>query len=273
MKRSILLIIMIYISYSFVQDENAMRTQFFPKVELKAERIPDKGNTWVFLLAGQSNMAGRGFVEPQDTIPEDRILSINKNGEIIIAKEPLHFYEPLLTGLDCGLSFGKTIIRHLPDSISVLLIPCAVGGSSISQWLGDSTFRNVQLLANFRDKVEIGKRYGQIKGVLWHQGENDATEADIPLYRERLQKLLVKFRTIAGNQSLPVLIGELGTFYEDNENCQKINKQIRLYGSTDNNSIIIKTSDLKEKGDKLHFNSESLRILGQRFADEYNKRY
>jgi len=33
------------------------------------ERIPAKENVWVFMLAGQSNMAGRDFVEPQDTLP------------------------------------------------------------------------------------------------------------------------------------------------------------------------------------------------------------
>lgn len=271
MKRVVLLIIAICVLASFVQNGSDTRTRFFPKVELKAERIPDKENLWVFILAGQSNMAGRGFVEPQDTIPAKRVLTINKKGEIIIAKEPLHFYEPNMTGLDCGLSYGKTIIGQIPDSVSILLIPCAVGGSSISHWLGDSVYRNVQLLTNFREKVEIGRRHGQLKGILWHQGEGDANEADIPYYKERLQKLLAEFRKIAGDNKLPVLIGELGVFSEDNKNWQKINEQIRLYASTDSNAIIIKTSDLKEKGDKVHFNSEGQRILGKRFADEYIK--
>jgi hypothetical protein len=116
---------------------------------LKAKFIPDKQNVWVFILAGQSNMAGRGKVEPDDTIPNTRILSINKNGDLIIAKEPLHFYEPSMTGLDCGLSFGKTLLKHIPDSITILIIPTAVGGSSISQWINDSIFRNVTLFSNF----------------------------------------------------------------------------------------------------------------------------
>lgn len=253
---------------SYTQKDNDARTQFFPKVELKAKSIPEKESLWVFILAGQSNMAGRGLVEPRDTIPSERILTINKNDDIIIAKEPLHFYEPSLRGLDCGLSFGKTIIKHLPDSISILLIPTAVGGSKISQWLGDSLHRNVPLLTNFQEKAELGKKYGQVKGILWHQGESDATAFNAPLYKEKLSELFSKFRKIIGNENLPVLIGELGS-YSNNENWSIINEQIRLYALTDSNSIIIKTSDLKDRGDKIHFNSEGQRILGQKFADEY----
>jgi hypothetical protein len=247
-----------------------IRTQSFPKKEVEAKKIPSKKNTWVFILAGQSNMAGRGLVEPQDTIPSERILSINKNGKVIIAKEPLHFYEPTLAGLDCGLSFGKAIINEAPDQISVLLIPTAVGGSSISQWLGDSTHRNVKLLSNFKEKVTLAKKYGEIKGILWHQGESDTNPKDAPRYNERLTQLFKIFRTAAGNENLPILIGELGG-YSDNKNWAVVNEQIHLYSATDRNTAVITTTDLKDKGDALHFNSEGQRILGQRFAEAYLK--
>ena len=165
------------------------RTTNFPKqTELMSGTI-NKQNVWVFILAGQSNMAGRGIVEPQDTVINKRILSINKNGQLIFAKEPLHFYEPNLTGLDCSYSFGKVMIKNIPDSISILLLPTAVGGSSISQWLGDSLFRDVKLFSNFLAKVGIGKQYGTIKGILWHQGESDTNEKNIPHYSERLSIL------------------------------------------------------------------------------------
>ena len=228
-----------------------------------------KEDTWVFILAGQSNMAGRGIVEPEDTVTSERIYSINKEGKIIPAKEPLHFYEPKLAGLDCGVSFGRALIKEIPENVSIILLPTAVGGSSVSQWLGDSTFRNVQLLSNFRKKVEIGKEAGRIKGILWHQGENDANEKNIPVYKRRLSQLFEKFREITGDENLPILIGELGTFSKNNEKWMRINEQIRSYISTDENAVLISTSDLDHKGDMVHFNSEGQRILGQRFAAAY----
>ena len=132
-----------------------------------------------------------------------------------MAKEPLHFYEPSLTGLDCGLSFGKELLKHIPDSIYILLIPTAVGGSSISQWVNDSTFKNVTLFSNFREKLDIGKKYGKIKGILWHQGETDATAANtIEIYDAQLKKLFILFRNETENKSVPIFIGELGSFSE-----------------------------------------------------------
>src|SRR5687768_17925116 len=141
------------------------RTQNFYKNIEYPQRLPKKKNVWVFILSGQSNMAGRGFVEPQDTVSDPRILTINRNNEIILAKEPLHFYEPNLTGLDCGVSFARELIKH-QNTITILLVPVAVGGSSTQQWLGDSLHRNVRLLSNFKSRVGAVKKYGTIKGIL-----------------------------------------------------------------------------------------------------------
>lgn len=233
--------------------------------------IPDsmtaKENVWVFILAGQSNMAGRGIVEAEDTITNERVFSINQAGEIIPAREPLHWYEPQLTGLDCGHSFGKTLAPHLPDSVTILILPTAVGGSSISQWIGDSTYRNVTLFSNFKEKVALGKANGTIKGILWHQGESDSGSDElIDLYQERLKTLFLKFRTEIGNDSLPVLIGELGSFSANDENWQAINRQIKDYVDSDPYSGLIPTSDFTHKGDFIHFDSEGQRTMGQRFA-------
>ena len=233
----------------------------------------NKQNVWVFIMAGQSNMAGRGIVESEDTVSDKRIFSINKDGQIIIAKEPLHFYEPERTGLDCGLSFAKTLITKIPDSISILLIPTAIGGSSIRQWLGDSVFRNVKLFSNFSSKVEIAKQNGIIKGILWHQGESDANENNIPVHKERLHLLFSKFRTEIGNNALPVLLGELGSFSNNPADFNLINKAIHDYAAEDKNSRVISTKDLKDKGDHLHFDSEGQRTMGKRFANAYLSMY
>jgi len=231
----------------------------------------NKENVWVFIMAGQSNMAGRGIVEPEDTVSDKRIFSINKDGQIIIAKEPLHFYEPERTGLDCGLSFAKTLIKKIPDSVSLLIIPTAIGGSSIGQWFGDSVFRNVKLFSNFLAKVEIAKQNGVIKGILWHQGESDANEKNIPLHKERLHLLFSKFRMAIGNNELPVLIGELGSFSNNPADFNLINKAIHDYAAEDKNSRVISTKDLKDKGDHLHFDSKGQRTMGNRFAEAYLK--
>ncbi len=235
----------------------------------KSTKLPKPNKVWVFLLAGQSNMAGRGVVEAQDTLIDPRIFSINAQGEVIFAKEPLHFYEPNLVGLDCGLSFGKALLPYIPKKVSILILPTAVGGSSIGQWLGDSIHRKVKLWSNFLEKVAIGKKYGQIKGILWHQGESDANDKNSPLYPENLARLLQNFRTAVGNPQLPVLMGELGAYSQNPEQWKKINQLIWAHAAKDLFTSVISTQDLQHKGDKIHFDSAGQRVIGQRFAEAY----
>lgn len=249
------------------------RTEFFPKMEKKPEVIPAKENLWVFILAGQSNMAGRGKVEPMDTISNPRILTINKTGELILAKEPLHFYEPTLTGLDCGLSFGKKLLNYIPDSVSILLLPTAVGGSAIQQWIGDETYRNVSLFSNFKEKTAIGKQHGIIKAILWHQGESDAASPEtIEIYDKQLGVLFSKFRAEVGNPTLSICYGRLGPFSKTDKSWQAINAKMEDYQKTDPFSYLIQTKNLNHKGDFIHFDAEGQRAMGISYAKAFLQR-
>ncbi len=267
------LILIFFVSISFSCSVSKLdRTHNFPTEEEKVSVLPDKNEVWVFIMAGQSNMAGRAFVTARDTIINKRILTINKQGELIYAKEPLHFYEPNKTGLDCGLSFGKYLIDKIPSNISILLIPTAIGGSSISQWIGDSLHRNVKLFTNFKEKVQVAKQYGNIKAILWHQGETDADKDESKFYTQRLSILFKKFRNLIENDSLPIFIGELGSYSKNPVQWSKINNCIKDYSMIDEKTAIIKTSDLKQLGDFEHFTSKSVRILGKRYANTYVKK-
>lgn len=268
-KYLILFLILPMLLLSFAGD----RTRYFPRVVEYPVEIPSKENLWVFILAGQSNMAGRGLVEPQDTIPNPRVLTINQEGEIIIAKSPLHFYEPRRTGLDLGHRFGNVMAEHLPDSVSVLVVPTAVGGTPISLWIEDHEFRGVRLLTNFREMTDLAGSVGTIKGVLWHQGESDSNEEGIPLYKGRMTELFSKFREFAGEDELPIVVGELGLHDKNAENRGRINQIIHDYAAGDPWSAVVTTTDLSHVGDSTHFNSEALRTMGERYAGEYLRHF
>ena len=262
---NLVMLLMCLSSLGHAQDE---RVQYFPKKTDFPQKLPPRNRVWIFIMAGQSNMAGRGVVEPQDTLPNPRILTINRNNEIIIAKEPLHFYEPNLTGLDCGVSFARELIKHR-NSITILLVPAAVGGSSSTQWLGDSLHRNVRLLSNFKARVEAVKKYGTIKGILWHQGEADTEAKLIPGYEGRLQKIFAQLRLYCNDATVPIVIGELGSFSGNQANWDLINQSIHNYVSTDKQAAVVDTDDLKPKDDRIHFNSEGQRIMGERMANTF----
>lgn len=231
-----------------------------------------KENVWVFVMAGQSNMAGRGIVEAQDTLTDARILTVNKDLNLEIAQEPLHFYEPSLAGLDAGHSFAKKLKAHIPKNIKIVLLPCIVGGSSISQWVGDSIHRNVKLYSNFKKRVTYSKTIGTVKGVLWHQGESDAHDNSLPQYQSQLELLFQKFRKEVGIKNLPIIVGELGEFAEPEErnlNWKLLNEILHKMAKNDAHLYIVSSKGLKSNPDKIHFNSEAQRELGLRYTNQF----
>lgn len=257
------------LSVCFMQDD---RTKYFPKTVQYVDSFPSPDKFWIFVLAGQSNMAGRGLVEPEDTIPDSRIFSLSNDMRWVIAKEPLQQYQPTLTGLGPGLAFAKSLIANLDEDICIGLIPCAVGGSSVEVWLNDSVFNNVRLKSNFTDKVKWARDYGTIKGIIWHQGESDATTEKTPQYQAKLKKLFTFFRKETGNDTLPVIMGELGIFSENIKNTNEyliINGIMSDIASEDPNIELVSSCGLKANSDNIHFDGESQRVMGKRYANAF----
>lgn len=257
------------LSFGIEQDR---RTMYFPKQEEVPSTLPHGRNFWIFIMAGQSNMAGRGLVEPQDTVPNARILTMNQHNEWVIAKEPLHFYQPKLTGLDSGVSFARELLKYVGDSITIGLVPCAVGGSSVDNWLSDEPFNEVKLLSNFTARAEYSLKCGQVKAILWHQGESDASPEKLPPYKSKIESLFGRFRTVLDNDRLPIIMGELGSYYYPEEKqalWDSVNVRIRSIANADLRYSLVPTSDLTCNDDRIHFNAASQRELGRRYAHAF----
>jgi hypothetical protein len=218
-------------------------------------------------------MAGRGVVEPQDTVSSPQVFTLDKNNEWVYAKEPLHYFEPARTGLDCGLSFGKRLAELYGKNFTVGLAPCAVGGSSIEQWLGDSTYRDVTLYTTLMKRAKAAAEFGTIKGLLWHQGEANASSDHYQNYKQQLALFFTKLRKDLGNPELPVYVGELSSFLDRKTYpyADSVNTDLHALSVSMKNMFVIKTGDLTPKADTVHFDSPSQRLMGQRFAEMVHK--
>lgn len=266
--KSVFLFCLFLSCHSAVKIEDSVN--HFPVTEEKINSVPDKEHFYIFLLAGQSNMAGRGLVQPADTVSSSRVLMLNKNNEWVYAKEPFHYYEPGRTGLDCGLSFGKELSHLYGKNITIGLVPCAIGGSSIEQWLGDSNYRGVKLYSNFLQKAQAASQTGIIKGLLWHQGESNAGARSYKNYKENLQVFFERVRKDLNQPDLPVYAGQLGSYLSKiaNPNAEAVNNDLQRLSISYKNFHVIYTGDLTCKSDTIHFDSRSQREMGKRFAKE-----
>lgn len=66
---------------SDLQSQDDVRTKNFATTSKKTDSFPDNKNLWVFVRAGLPNMAGRGLVQAEDTLPNPRIIAMDANGD------------------------------------------------------------------------------------------------------------------------------------------------------------------------------------------------
>lgn len=215
----------------------------------------------LYLLIGQSNMAGRGQIEPQDQDAHPRVFMFNKDNQWAPAVDPLHFDKPI-AGVGLGLTFGK-LMAGRDASVRIGLIPCAVGGTPISRWQKGADLYEAAL-----KRARLAAKDGVIVGILWHQGEADAGREDTAsMYGRQLDIMIKDWRTDLATPNLPVVIGQLGEFFITAPFQNIVNAALKETPKRVSNSAWVSTAGMKDKGDQTHFDAAGYRELGRRYFD------
>jgi len=224
-------------------------------------------NFHLYLLVGQSNMAGRGALDSLSKEINPRIWMLDKNNKWVLATDPIHFDKPDVAGVGPGIAFAKEMLKD-NKNISIGLIPCAWGGSSIKVWQPDSPYiNNSHPYDDAIKRTENAMKYGVLKGILWHQGEADSNKEGVEGYMARVTELIQRFRTAFNNPQLPFVAGEIGYFGKSTA----INKVLDQIPNKVPFTYTVSAKGLTDNGDKLHFNTTSARELGRRYALGYEK--
>jgi nicotinamidase-related amidase len=231
----------------------------------KVQAPAQKENFHLYLLIGQSNMAGRGIVEPQDTVGNTRILRLNKENEWEIARDPLH-YDKANAGVGPGLSFARSMLMG-NDNIVIGLIPCAVGGSAIDYWQPDVLYKSMQVCIydEALKRARIAMKDGILKGILWHQGESDKEEEKAMVYKDKLIRLVSDLRKELQAPDVPFIAGEIPSFKNRdvyiNPVFHEAKKNIPHYD-------VVSAQGLMVLPDSVHLNAASQREFGKRYAEK-----
>ena len=248
------------------------------------------GDLWV--LAGQSNMEGVGNLVDVSASNE-MIRSFDQSDVWQIASEPLHslpdsadsvhwrknkdgvperltgeakdaFIKNRKKGAGLGLPFALEVYKR--TNVPVGLIPCAHGGTSMSQWSPDLKSKGGDSLygSTLRRVAAVG---GKVKGILWYQGESDASPAAVNLFADKFEKLIQAFRADLNHPNLPFYSVQIGrhvaaaNFVEWNR-VQEMQRKSEAIPNT--GMIASVNSDLD---DGIHVSTPDLKKLGRNFAD------
>jgi carbohydrate esterase-like sialic acid-specific acetylesterase len=236
-----------------------------------AVKLPPKQEFQLFLLAGQSNMAGRGKVDDEGRKPQPRIYSLNKDGKWQPAVDPLHWDKPE-AGAGIGKPFAEIIASKNP-SISIGLVPTACGGSPISTWSPGKFWEQTKShpYDDFLVRAKRAMQDGTLKAILWHQGESDSNAMDAAEYETRLTELINRMRSDLNAPDLPFIIGQLGRFPAKpwSKDREAVDAAHQAVARKMKNVRFVSSEGLNSRGDNLHFDTPSLRIFAHRYAEAY----
>lgn len=227
----------------------------------------------LYLLIGQSNMAGRGAVTDANRLPSDRVVKFTADEQWVEGVEPIH-YDRKTVGAGPGLAFAR-VLADADATVEIGLVPCAEGGSPLSRWQpGADLYTNA--VARMKAALATG---GRLRGILWHQGEADSwTKECASTYGVRLTNMVTRLRAELGVKYVPFIAGEVGAHYGESITKRggtsfvaTVNEQIRWAVRQLPAAGRVSVEGLVPGPDGIHFTTESAYTLGRRYAAEMKR--
>lgn len=245
------------------------------------------GDVWI--LAGQSNMQGRGRLREAYRLNSPNVRAFYMNDVWDVAADPItvpgianarvHWNimgkskpekpecaDPLGKGTGPGVAFGNELleITGVPQG----LIACAHGGTRLEQWepamkkSGDESLYGAMM-----NRIE--RNGGCVSGILWYQGESDTTNEDVSRFAKRMDRFVNALRRDLKNPELPFIQVQLARLIDSHEETDTlwnaIRMEQRLLGERHKQLFTVPAIDL-EMDDTIHITGTSQNLLGKRMA-------
>ena len=242
---------------------------------------PDEGKpeTLLFILAGQSNMSGRGALDQLPPNFPANAGSIKNFGNADVwteAAEPLD--DPrgqkdacsldLSPGVGPGAAFAQRLTELLP-AVHVGLIPCARGRVTLDEWTPNT--RPNTLYGSSLRRARLAQKKGRLSGVLFYQGESDTSSlAAVDSWPQRFAALVAAWRRDLGDPDLPVVFCQIGDLAPRWRGAPAFRYWDRLQERQAGVRLpmvrMVTTGDLALMSDGIHLTTAAQMILGRRLA-------
>jgi len=246
---------------------------------------PEPGSLKVFIMAGQSNMAGCDDVRNVDPMWQSDM------GDVMMYWG--NDFAPAFTGLKSGtsgascsdgapqyyfgpeLAFGSDVSLASPEE-QVVIIKFAVGGTDMFEYWTTPTreFPNGGVLWNqlqdvmgeaFTKLDTMGYDY-HVEAFLWMQGESDSDKKyRAKAYAKNLTSFISSMRYFVDDPEMPFILGRIRDAGQPHADMVR-QAQVDVANNIPN-VYWFDTDDLPFLPDGIHYNEAGMIELGHRFAD------
>ena len=245
----------------------------------------------VYLLAGQSNMDGRGAMSDladDQKKPFDNAIIFYRN-----ASRSTDAWRPLAPGFSVPpkykgelpsptfgpeIGFAHSMLKKHPKQ-KLALIKGSKGGTNLrADWKpgvkGDPQSQGPQY-RDFMETIQVAKQQlrdqghqFKIRGLLWHQGESDS-KSSTKVYKRRLKELINRIRQDVDLPELPIVVGEVF----DNGKRDSVRAAIQAVAEESPTVGLVSSEDTSTSDPGTHFDTKSQLLLGERYASAMSEQH
>jgi len=211
----------------------------------------------VYLLAGQSNMMGKGKIAELPASYRQTPTNVK------------FYYQGREKGLGQFAYFGPEIgfahevARAFPNDRHIIIKQAATG-STIERWLpGQALYKGLLRQVGFSLPIEHDKK---IDAIVWMQGESDARSADLAgQYGGRLNRLIQALRNDLNSPNSLFILGQINPEDLAFSKVAQVRASQRQAQQASGNTILVSTEGLGKMYDHVHYNAQGQLELGKRF--------
>jgi sialate O-acetylesterase len=250
------------------------------------------GDLWI--LAGQSNMEGVGRLNTIPLpLPSAVVNSLDMTDQWVTAQDPLHrlvdsvdsvqwgknaagqvaklegeelraWIAKRYRGAGVGLPFALEMVKR--TGVPVGLIPCAHGGTSMNQWSPELKEKgSASLYGAMLRRFQLAG--GKVRGILWYQGESDASVVNAPLFEEKFVKFIQAVRADFNQPDLPFYYVQIGRVVSvDDPAPWNAVQNSQLKAETRLPNVWMTDCADCEMDDGIHVGTDYQLVLGRRLA-------
>ena len=207
---------------------------------VSAEPAGAKKKVRLFILSGQSNMAG---LNPNISFTP-AVRKAFADDEVIVVKsaqggQPIRRWYKKWQAPE-GMTIRPFKAGDLYDTLM----------AAVRKQVGDRSFDSFASVS-----------------FVWMQGERDAKEKLSGVYAESMRGLIAQLRRDLGRPDMTAVIGRLSDCIKNNAHWEGVRKAQADVAAGDSLVAVVDTDDLNGPRDGLHYTKDGYKTLGQRFAD------
>lgn len=223
----------------------------------------------VFLLLGQSNMAGYPKAQQADKVEDPRVKVLGfddcsatgrQSDKWDTAAPPLH--ECWNGALGPGDYFAKTLLPRIPSQDTIGLVPCAISGEKIETFMKSGGSKYNWIIQRAKAAKDAG---GVIEGMIFHQGESNSGDSSWP---GKVNTFVSDLRKDLGIENAPFIAGELprdGAAAGHNKLVNQLPTLISKSYVVTAEGLIVDPADTQWN---MHFDHDSQVTLGKRYGEK-----